>query len=192
MSVALQSQRAPSPEPRCCVEVRPRGRSAATPNNNPLQKHVFDPILSTTLVAGLELLLKITIALATVAVLGFGVVAHGQNATTVITIKAGEINGTGQGRGLTIRIGDVAIVSADRFELEQPATIRLLGDVQLGVDPARTPSFAVRVPSAGGLNLRLLDVVITATGIEPDYQAGVLRLLGDVRIRQERPALNRQ
>ena len=135
--------------------------------------------------------MKTTIALATVAVLGFGVVAHGQNPTTMISMKAGQVDGNRQGRELTIRIGDMAVLSADRFELEQPATIRLLGDVQLGVDPARTPSFAVRVPSAGGVTLRLLDVVITATGIEPDYQAGVMRLLGDVRIRQERPDLSR-
>ena len=138
--------------------------------------------------------MKATIALATVAVLGFGVVAHGQSASTVIHITAGEVTADGQGRGsnVTVRIGNLAILSADQFELEPPGTMRLLRNVQLGVDPSRTPSFAVRVPSAGGLNLRLLDMVITATGLEPDYQAGVLRLLGDVRIRQERPDSNRQ
>ena len=138
--------------------------------------------------------MKTTIALVTVAVLGFGVLAHGQNASTVIHITAGEIAANGQGRGsnVTIGVGNLAILLADRFELEPSGTMRLLGNVQLGVDPARTPAFTVKVPSAGGLNLRLLDIVITATGIEPDYQAGVLRLLGDVRIRQERPDINPQ
>ena len=131
--------------------------------------------------------MKTIITLVTAAVLGFGVFAHGQTASTAITIKAGELSANGQGRGLTIRIGDVAILSADRFELEQPAVMRLLGNVQLGVDPSRTPSFTVKVPSSGGVTLRLLDIVITAEGAEPDLQLGVLRLLGDVRIRQEQP-----
>src|SRR5262245_49939209 len=71
--------------------------------------------------------LKMTIALATVAVLGFAVVAHGQTPTTVILMRAGEVLANGQGRGLdlTIRVGD-AILSADRFELEQSGVIRLL------------------------------------------------------------------
>ena len=51
---------------------------------------------------------KTTLSLVTVAVLGFGVVAHGQNASTVITIKARQVAANGQGRGFTIRIGDVA------------------------------------------------------------------------------------
>jgi hypothetical protein len=139
--------------------------------------------------------LKTIIALLTVAVLGFSVRAQGQTASTVIHITAGEIGPNRQGRGsdVTIRIGNLAIVSADRFELEPSGTMRLLGNVQLGVDPARATAFTVKVPSAGGLNLRLLDVVITVTGIEPDYQAGVLRLLGDVRIRQEQPTdINRR
>jgi hypothetical protein len=131
--------------------------------------------------------LKTTIALVTAAVLGFGVFAHGQTASTAITIKAGELSANGEGRGFTIRIGDVAILSADRFQLEPPGTIRLLGSVELGADSTQTPSFTVKVPSSGGVTLRLLDIVITAEGAEPDLQSGVLRLLGDVRIRQEQP-----
>ena len=85
-------------------------------------------------------------------------------------------------------------LSADRFELESPAAIRLLDNVQLGIDASRTPTglFTVKVPSSGGVTLRLLDIVITADGAEPDHQTGVLRLLGDVRIRQERPDTVRQ
>jgi hypothetical protein len=131
-------------------------------------------------------MLKTTIALV-VVVLGCGVVANGQNSTTAITIQAREIAADGQGRGFTIRIGDVAILSADRFELEQPAVIRLLDNVQLGVDSTKTSYgvFVVKVPSSGAVTLRLLDLVITADGAEPDHNLGVLRLLGDVRIRQE-------
>jgi hypothetical protein len=138
-------------------------------------------------------ILRTTIALV-VVVLGFGVVANGQNSTTPISIIAREIVADGQGRGFTIRIGDVAILSADRFELEQPASIRLLDNVQLGVDPLKTSTglFVVKVPSSGAVTLRLLDVVITADGAEPDHDLGVLRLLGDVRIRQERPETIRQ
>jgi hypothetical protein len=121
-------------------------------------------------------MLKTTIALV-VVVLGCGVVANGQNSTTAITIQAREIAADGQGRGFTIRIGDVAILSADRFELEQPAVIRLLDNVQLGVDSTKTSYgvFVVKVPSSGAVTLRLLDLVITADGAEPDHNLGVLR-----------------
>jgi hypothetical protein len=133
--------------------------------------------------------MKTTIALVTVAVLGSAVVAHGQNPATVITIRAGEIaaSGQGQGHGLTIRIGD-AILSADRFQLEEAGVIRLTDNVELGVDLSRTPAFTVKVPASGGVTLRLLDMVITAGRAEPDHRSGVLRLLGDVRVRQERPS----
>ena len=104
------------------------------------------------------------------------------------TIQTRELLANSQERAFTLRIGPFAVLSADRFELEQSATMRLLGNVELGIDASRTPSFAVKLPNSGGVTLRLMDLVITAEGAEPDNESGVLRLLGEVRIRQEQPA----